>query len=58
VAKFGAPVASFSGEVYVSSSLGIGGFGPRDVYAGSEGVGTVYRFAHDGSSQLPSTWDR
>jgi len=51
VAKFGTPVASFSGEVYVSSSLGIGGFGPRDVFAGSEGVGTVYRFAHDGSSQ-------
>ena len=51
VAKFGAPVAGFSGEVYVSSSLGIGGFGPRDVYAGSQGVGTVYRFAHDGSSQ-------
>jgi len=51
VAKFGAPVASFSGEVYVTSSLGIGGYGPRDVFAGSEGVGTVYRFAHDGSSQ-------
>jgi len=51
VAKFGAPVASFSGEVYVSSSLGLGGYGPRDIFAGSEGVGTVYRFAHDGSSQ-------
>jgi len=35
----------------VSSSLDIGGYGPRDVFAGSEGVGSVYRFAHDGSSQ-------
>lgn len=51
VAKFGTPVASFSGEVYVSSSLGLGGYGPRDVYAGSEGVGSIYRFANDGSSQ-------
>jgi hypothetical protein len=51
VAKFGAPVATFSGEVYVSSSLGIGGYGPRDIFAGSEGVGSVYRFANDGSSQ-------
>lgn len=51
VAKFGAPIAGFSGEVYVSSSLGIGGYGPRDIYAGSESLGTVVRVAHDGSSQ-------
>lgn len=51
LAKFGAPIAGFSGEIYVSSSLGIGGFGPRDVYAGSEALGTVYRIANDGSSQ-------
>lgn len=51
VAKFGAPIPGFYGEVYVSSSLGIGGYGPRDIYAGSEGVGSVYRIAHDGSSQ-------
>lgn len=52
VKKFGAPVAIFSsGETYVSSSLGIGGFGPRDVYAGAQGSGQVYRFANDGSSQ-------
>ena len=31
---FGTPVPAFSGgETYVSSSLGIGGFGPRDVFA-------------------------
>ena len=52
VVKFGAPVAAFAGgETYVSSSLGIGGFGPRDVYAGNEALGTVFRFANDGSSQ-------
>lgn len=52
VAAFGAPVAAFAGgETYVSSSLGIGGFGPRDVYAGNQSLGNVYRFANDGSSQ-------
>ncbi|AEJ01592.1 PEP motif putative anchor domain protein [Nitrosomonas sp. Is79A3] len=51
IAKFGSPVPSFSGEVYVSSSLGIGGYGPRDIYAGAQFEGSVYRFANDGSSQ-------
>lgn len=52
VTTFGAPVAAFGGgETYVSSSLGTGGFGPRDVYAGNQSSGAVYRFANDGSSQ-------
>ncbi len=51
VMAFGGPISGFSGEIYVSSSLGIGGFGPRDVYAGSEATGTVVRLAHDGSAQ-------
>jgi hypothetical protein len=51
VQKFGAPIAGFSGEIYVNASLGLGGFGPRDVFAGSEAAGTVVRVAHDGSSQ-------
>jgi len=52
VTTFGAPVAAFAGgETYVSSSLGIGGFGPRDVYAGNQGSNIVYRFANDGLSQ-------
>jgi len=51
VQKFGAPIVGFSGEIYVTASLGIGGFGPRDVFAGSEAQGSVYRVAHDGSSQ-------
>ncbi len=51
VAKFGAPIPGFTGEVYVSSSLGIGGYGARDIFAGSEALGTVYRIANNGSSQ-------
>jgi hypothetical protein len=51
VQKFGAPIAGFSGEIYVSASLGLGGYGPRDVFAGSEASGSVFRVAHDGSSQ-------
>ena len=54
---FGAPLPISSGsigEIYVSSSLGLGGFGSsdaRDVFAGSEAAGNVYRFSNDGSSQ-------
>jgi len=59
IQTFGSPLFAgagntlpFSGEIYVSSSLGIGsGFGPRDVFAGSQSFGTVVRIDHDGSSQ-------
>jgi hypothetical protein len=51
VQTFGAPIAGFSGEIYTSASLGLGGFGPRDVFAGSQVAGTVVRIANDGSSQ-------
>jgi len=52
VAKFGAPLGNnFGGEIYVTASLGIGGYGPRDVFAGSQNGGTIMRIAHDGSSQ-------
>jgi hypothetical protein len=51
VQMFGSPLAGFSGEIYVSASLGIGGYGPRDVFAGAESLGTIYRISHDGSSQ-------
>jgi PKD repeat protein len=50
---FGAPIPGFSGETYVSSSLGLGGFGSREVFAGSQSVGTVYRFSNDGSVSSP-----
>lgn len=55
VALFGTPlpIASGSiGEIYVSSSLGLGGFGSRDVFAGSESAGTVYKFNNDGTGQV------
>ncbi|MDQ6638594.1 MAG: PEP-CTERM sorting domain-containing protein [Pseudomonadota bacterium] len=51
VQLFGSPITGFSGEIYLSASLGIGGYGPRDVFAGAESQGTIYRVAHDGSSQ-------
>jgi hypothetical protein len=54
VQAFGAPLPIASGaigEVYVSSSLGLGGFGLRDIFAGSQALGTVYRFNQDGSGQ-------
>ena len=54
VAKFGAPIPGFSGEIYVTASLGLGGFGPdRDIYAGSQVAGTVFRISNDGTSQAP-----
>jgi hypothetical protein len=51
VQKFGAPIPGASGEIYVTASLGLGGYGPRDIFAGSQSVGSVFRVAHDGSSQ-------
>ena len=52
VAKFGAPITGFSGEIYVTASLGLGGFGAsRDIYAGAENGSTIYRIANDGTSQ-------
>ena len=54
---FGAPLPISSGsigEIYVSSSLGLGGFGSsaaRDVFAGSEAAGNIYRFSNDGTTQ-------
>ena len=50
VQKFGAPIPGFSGEIYVSSSLGLGGFASRDVFAGSQVGGTVHHLSNDGLS--------
>ncbi len=55
VTTFGAPIVGASGEIYVSSSLGLGGFGLRDVFAGPEGIGTVYKFNNNGSGQVAFT---
>jgi len=35
----------------VSASLGIGGYGPRDVFAGAENSSTIYRISNDGTTQ-------
>ena len=53
VQAFGAPIpfTGGTGEIYVSSSLGLGGFGSRDVFAGSQFEGNIYRLSNDGSSQ-------
>jgi len=52
VAKFGAPITGFSGEIYVTASLGLGGFGPnRDIYTGSQAGGAIWRITNDGTSQ-------
>jgi len=57
VTTFGAPIVAtgnqvFNGEIYVTSSLGIGPFGSsRDIYAGSQSFGTVEHLSHDGTSQ-------
>lgn len=50
VQKFGAPITGFTGEIYVSSSLGLGGFASRDVFAGSEASGTIHHLSNDGLS--------
>lgn len=55
VTLFGASIPGASGEIYVTSSLGLGGFGARDVFAGSENVGTVFRFNNDGTGQVALT---
>lgn len=52
--NFGAPLplsSSSVGEIYVSSSLGLGGFGSRDIFAGSQNFGNVYRFSNNGVNQ-------
>jgi hypothetical protein len=48
VQLFGAPIPGASGEIYVSSSLGLGGFPSRDVYAAQNNG--VYHITHDGTN--------
>jgi hypothetical protein len=50
VRMFGTPIPGAAGEMYVSSSLGLGGFAKGDIFAGSENAGSVYRVSSDGSS--------
>jgi hypothetical protein len=60
VQKFGSPIPNFGGEIFVSSSLGLGGFPTHNVYVGSEMLPTIVQFSNDGSAQstfatLPNT---
>jgi hypothetical protein len=50
VRTFGSAISGGSGELYVSSSLGLGGFGARDVFAGFENGSSLAKISHDGSS--------
>lgn len=53
VQAFGAPLpitSGSAGEIYVSSSLGLNGWGSRDIFAGSESFGTVWKYANNASN--------
>jgi hypothetical protein len=51
LALFGSPIPGFSGEIALGSSLGLGGFPSRDVYAGSQAGTSIYQFSNNGSAQ-------
>ena len=51
LALFGSPIPGFSGEIALGSSLGLGGFPSRDIYAGSEVGTSIYQFSNNGSTQ-------
>ncbi len=56
--KFGAalPITSAgAGEIYVSSSLGLGGFASRSVFAGSQNLGTVWSYANGATTATAAT---
>lgn len=52
VTKFGTPIAGGNSELYISSSLGLGGFPSGDIYASAgPSVGGLYHFSNNGSTQ-------
>lgn len=52
VSKFGSPIPAANSELYVSSSLGLGGFPSRDIYASAgPTVGGLYHFSNNGAVQ-------
>jgi hypothetical protein len=56
--KFGAPLpisSGAAGEIYVSSSLGLGGFAARDIFAGSESQGTVFTYSNGATTGTAAT---
>jgi hypothetical protein len=58
VTKFGAPLpiaSSAAGEIYVSSSLGLGGFASRSIFAGSQSFGTVWTYGNGATTATAAT---
>jgi hypothetical protein len=58
VTKFGAPLpiaSSAAGEIYVSSSLGLGGFTSRSIFAGSQSFGTVWTYGNGATTATAAT---
>jgi len=52
VTTFGSPIPGGYDELYVSASLGLGGFPNRDIYASAgPGNGGLYHFSNDGTTQ-------
>jgi hypothetical protein len=51
VTTFGNPIPGATDELYVSSSLGLGGFGNGDIYSSNGVQGGLYRFSNNASSQ-------
>jgi PEP-CTERM motif len=52
VTKFGSPIPGGNNELYVSASLGLGGFPNRDIYASAgPTTGGLYHFSNDGTTQ-------
>ena len=52
VTKFGTPIPQGNSELFVSSSLGLGGFPSRDIYASAgPSVGGLYHFSNNGLTQ-------
>jgi hypothetical protein len=51
VTKFGSPIPGGFSELYVSSSLGLGGFPNGDIYASAGPGKGLYHFSNDGSTQ-------
>jgi PEP-CTERM motif len=50
LALFGSPIPGFSGEIALGSSLGLGGFPSRDVYAGSQAGTSIYHLPNSSNS--------
>jgi len=52
VTKFGTPIPGGNSELYVSASLGLGGFANRDIYASAgPSNGGLYHFSNSGATQ-------